>query len=57
MDQMKQNKLVKKMYQASLENNKAALKDLYQKEIQHILEKKKHSKTSFCPKWLVTDNK
>ena len=54
---MKQNKLVKKMYQASLENDKIALKDLYQREIKHILEKKRQGKTSFCPKWYVTDDR
>jgi len=52
---MKQKKLLKKLYQANLENNKDKLKTLYQKEINLILEKRRSGKHSFCPKWLVTD--
>ena len=54
---MKQKKLLKKLYQANLENNQDKLKTLYQKEIENILEKRKAGKTRFSPKWLVTDER
>jgi len=52
---MKQKKLLKKLYQANLENNKDKLKTLYQKEINLILAKRRQGKDSFCGKWFVTD--
>jgi hypothetical protein len=55
MDKMKQKKLLKKLYQANLENNQDKLKTLYQREIENILEKKKAGKTRFSGKWFVTD--
>lgn len=44
------------MYKASLDNDKSKLKDLYRTEIAKILEKRKEGKSTFCAKWLVTDN-
>lgn len=52
---MKQKKLLKKLYQANLENNHDKLKTLYQREIENILEKKKAGKPRFSGKWFVTD--
>lgn len=57
MDKMKQKKLLKKLYQANLENNRDKLRSLYQKEIEAILERRKAGKTRFSPKWLVTDER
>lgn len=55
MDKMKQKKLLKKLYQANLENNTDKLKTLYQQEINLILEKRRQGKKRFCGKWFVTD--
>ena len=54
---MKQKTLLKKLYQANLANDKKTLADLYQKELTHILEKRKAGKTRFSPKWCVTDER
>jgi hypothetical protein len=55
MDKMKQKKLLRKLYQANLENNQDKLKTLYRREIENILEKRKAGKTRFSGKWFVTD--
>jgi len=52
---MKQKKLLRELYRANLERNSKELCKLRQKEILHILEKRREGKHSFCPKWLVTD--
>lgn len=52
---MKQNDLIKKIYQASLSNDFEKLKELRQAELDHILEKRREGKTTFSPKWILTD--
>ena len=54
---MKQNQLIEDLYSANLKNETQTVKKLYQKQIQHILEKKKAGKHTFCAKWLVTDER
>lgn len=54
---MKQNKILKEMYKANLNNNKEKIKKLYKKELEKILEKRKEGNTRFSPKWLVTDER
>lgn len=56
-DKMKQNKILKEMYKASLGNDKSKLKELYKTEIAKILEKRREGKMTFCSKWLVTDER
>ena len=52
---MKQNELVKKMYEASLSHSKDKMIELRKAELQHILAKRQAGKTHFSPKWIVTD--
>lgn len=52
---MKQKKLLKELYEANLRQDKKLQLELYQKEIAHILEKRREGKSRFCGKWLVTD--
>jgi hypothetical protein len=54
---MKQNKILKEMYKANLDNDESKLQELRTKELAKILEKKKEGKTTFCSKWLVTDER
>lgn len=52
---MKQKKLLKELYQANLRQDRKAQRELYLKEIAHILEKRREGKSRFCAKWYVTD--
>jgi len=52
---MKQNDLMKKMYEASLSQNTRQLIELRKAELQHILNKRHNGKKYFSPKWIVTD--
>jgi len=52
---VKQNELVKKMYEASLSHSKDKTIELRKTEIQKILERRAQGKTKFKPKWIVTD--
>jgi len=52
---MKQKKLLRQLYEANLRQDRKLQQELYQREIAHILEKRRAGKHSFCPKWLVTD--
>jgi len=52
---MKQNELVKKMYEASLSHSKDKMIELRKAELEHILLKRQQGKKKFCPKWIVTD--
>ena len=52
---MKQNELIKKMYEASLSHSKDKMIELRKAELQHIANKRKEGKTKFGPKWIVTD--
>ena len=52
---MKQKKLLKQLYEANLRQDKKLQRELYQKEIAHILEKRREGKSKFCAKWYVTD--
>ena len=52
---MKQKDLVKEMYRASLSKDFNAVLELRKAELAHILEKRSQGKTSFSPKWIVTD--
>jgi hypothetical protein len=55
MDKMKQKKLLKELYEANLRQDRKRQRELYQREIAHILEKRREGKSRFCGKWLVTD--
>ena len=52
---MKQNDLIKEMYRASLAKDFKRLKELRQAELDHIVEKRAEGKTTFSPKWIITD--
>ena len=52
---MKQNELIKKMYEASLSQRKDKMIELHKAELEHILTKRSEGKSSFGPKWIVTD--
>ena len=52
---MKQNKLIKKVYEASLSHSKDKMIELRKTELEHIISKRKEGKTNFSPKWIVTD--
>jgi len=52
---MKQNELIKKMYEASLSQSKREMIELRKAELEHILAKRREGKSSFGPKWIVTD--
>jgi len=52
---MKQNKLIKKMYEASLSQNTRKMIELRKAELQHIVNKRKEGKKNFSSKWIVTD--
>jgi len=52
---MKQNELIKKMYEASLSHSTRKMIELRKAELQHIISKRKEGKTNFSPKWIVTD--
>ena len=52
---MKQNELIKKMYEASLSHSKSKMIELRKAELKHILNKRSEGKTDFSPKWIVTD--
>jgi LytS/YehU family sensor histidine kinase len=54
---MKQKKLLRELYRANLERNTKQLCELRQKELAHILEKRKQGKHRFSPKWCVTDER
>lgn len=52
---MKQKDLIKAMYKASLENDFKKLEELRKAELEHITEKRAKGKSTFSPKWIVTD--
>jgi len=52
---MKQNDLVKAMYKASLAKDFKKLQELRKAELKHITEKRAEGKSTFSPKWIVTD--
>jgi len=56
MDQMKQKKLMRRLYKANLSRDQDQIQDLYSRELAHILEKRREGKNKFSPKWCVTDN-
>jgi hypothetical protein len=50
---MKQNKLVRKVYEACIENNLERLQELKKKEFAKIFKRKGNGKTTFGSKWSV----
>ena len=52
---MKQNELIKKMYEASLSHSKDKMIELHKAELKHIVSKRQEGKTKFSPKWIITD--
>lgn len=52
---MKQNDLIKEMYKASLSKDFEKLKELRKAEFKHITEKRAQGKSTFSPKWIITD--
>jgi len=52
---MKQKDLITKMYEASLRKDWKQIFELRKAELTHILTKRSQGKTTFSPKWIVTD--
>ena len=52
---MKQNDIIKKMYEASLSKNTRDMIELRKAELKHIINKRKEGKNRFSAKWIVTD--
>lgn len=52
---MKQNDIIKKVYEASLSKDKNQLIELRKSELEHIISKRQEGKRTFSPKWIVTD--
>jgi restriction endonuclease S subunit len=50
---MKQNKLIRKVYKACIENNLERLQELKQKEFAKIFKRREEGKKTFGSKWAV----
>jgi restriction endonuclease S subunit len=50
---MKQNKLVRKVYEACIENNLERLQELKRKEFEKIFKRRGNGNSSFGSKWTV----
>jgi restriction endonuclease S subunit len=50
---MKQNKLIRKVYEACIEHDNEKLQELKQKEFLKIFKRKGNGKTTFGSKWSV----
>jgi hypothetical protein len=50
---MKQNKLIRKVYEACIEHDNEKLQELKMKEFRKIFKHREEGKSNFLPKWTV----